>query len=351
MLMYLVIAILFAITVGLAFIEERLKDSQKASILAGYALFMVLLATTKSVEHTADAAAYESMFLNNTNALTEVATEPTFIWLSRIVLACGGTIGVMFFIYAVITIPAKMKALYTMTPYIFTALMVYIPVYFEVLDMVQIRAAAASTFLVASLIPIADKRYLLAALLILCGVMFHYSAVVYLPFLFVGNRRLNAFWRWTIAVLVPACFVMYLMKKDLFSLIPASLTEGKLDFYQNSSEKGEWGELAVLYKNAYFISKCVVLYLCLYFYDYIAERNRMAPLLINLFAASILFLLSMATIPVLAGRVSDLYGVTDCIVFTFCLYLVNPPYISRVAIAIVGAYMLVYNMIFADYFT
>ena len=348
--MHFIIAIMFAITVFLAFIEDYLQELQKLAVLAVYVVFMVLLASTKSIENTADATGYEEMFLHNDNLLLEISTEPTFIYLSRIILAFGGTVSTLFFVYAVITIPAKMKALYSLTPYIFTALVIYIPIYFEVHDMIQIRAAAAAMFFLTSLRPIAEKRYWKASLLIACSILFHYSAVAYLPILLLGNRRLSPAWRIVVACLLPVTFAMYLLKLDLFSFIPSALVGGKLDFYREASASGEWDELSPPYLNLYFLAKCLVLYLCLYYYDYIVERNPLAPLLINLFATSICFLLSMATIPVIAGRVSDMFGVVDGIVFTFCLYIISPKYIVRTGITIAALFMLVYNILYTEYF-
>lgn len=351
MLTHLIIAVIFIITLFVAYVEDYLKETHKVFILVCYALVFIILATTKSIENTADAKMYELMFYENDDPLNVLATEPTFIHLSRLVIACGGTISVMFFIYALISVPAKLKAMYSLTPYVFTALLIYIPVYFELHDMIQIRVSVAAMFLLCSLKPLADKRYLTASSLVICGILFHYSAVAFLPFLFIGNRKLNTFGRIIIAVLLPLCFVMYLRKMDLFSLIPSALTAGKLDYYQAASETGDWENLALLYKNLYFMMKCVLLYVCLYFYDYLTEKNPLAPLLINLFAASLLIMLSMATIPVIASRVSDLYGIVDCLVFTFCLYLVRPPYIVKTGIALVGIYMLAYNFLFTEYFT
>jgi hypothetical protein len=59
----------------------------------------------------------------------------------------------------------------------------------------------------------------------------------------------------------------------------------------------------------------------------------------------------MATIPVIAGRISDIYGIVDCIVMTFCLYLITPAHYVRIAITIAGLYMLLHNMLFTEYFT
>jgi hypothetical protein len=146
---------------------------------------------------------------------------------------------------------------------------------------------------------------------------------------------------------------MYLLKLNWFSLIPSSFSaiDYKIETYQKEAEKGDWADLYPLYLNIYYLAKCALLYLCLYYYEHLVEKHRMAPLLINLFAVSVLFLPSMATIPVIASRVSDLFGIVDSIVFSFTLYLVRPLYIARIAITVVGLYMVIYNMLLTDYFT
>ena len=351
MVIHFSVAILFAITVFLALAEERLKDTHKLIILAGYAMVMILLATTKSVENTADALNYEEMFLYNDDVLTELATEPTYIYLSRLVLALGGGLPVVFFVYALISSPVKLRAISRITPYTFTALLIYLPVYFELQDMIQIRTGAAAAFLMTSLIPLSEGRRWRAALLMVCAFFFHYSSLVYFPFLLLGNRQLGLAGRIVVAALLPVCFAMYFLKMDLFSLIPSSLVDGKLDFYKSSSEEGQWNEILTPTKNLYFLAKCSMLYFCLYFYDPIVKQQRMAPLLINLFAMSIFFMLTMATVPVVGSRISDLYGIIDCVVFTFLLYIISPAYVARSAIALLGLYMLVYNMLFTEYFT
>ena len=341
------------LTVFLAFMEDRIQRKHKVYILAGYALFMILLVSTKDVNHTADAAVYEDMFLHYDDPFVSLITEPTFIYLSQIVMALGGGIGVMFFLYAVASIPTKLAIYNRITPYVFTALVVYIPVYFELHDMIQMRVSAAAMCLLTSLIPLSEKRYWMAALLMSCGILFHYSSAVFLPFLFIGNRRLNVAGRIIIAAMVPVCLAMYMLKLDWFSFIPSVLPaiQYKLEAYKESAEKGELDEIYPLYVHLYYLSKCAMLFICLFYYDLLARKIRMAPLLINLFAVSTLFLPSMATIPVIAGRISDLFGIVDCLVFTFLMYIVSPPWLARIAITLISLYMLIFNIAFTEYFT
>ena len=349
MQMHLIISVLFIITVFLAFFEDYIKQNNKIAILAAYAVFMVFLATTKSVETNADGPAYEHILYNNSDQLIELTTEPTYIYLSRIVLACGGTIMAMFFIYAMITIPAKLKALYDLTPYIFTALIIYIPVYYELHDLVQIRAAAAATFLLTAILFISRKRYWVATALMFTALFFHYSSIVFFPFLFIGNRRLSPVGRGILAFCLLAFFVLYLLGKDLFLLIPISFITGKIDAYQQTAEKGLW-EMALLYKNAYYMVKFAFLFVCLYYYDYLVEKCNTAPLIINVLAASVLSPMLFSSVPVIATRIGDLFGIVDGIAFTYVLYLVSPRYLARACITVVGLYMLIYNMVVSEYF-
>lgn len=351
MQMHLTIAIFFLITVLIALFEERLKDSHKIIILAGYVLFMVFLATTKSIDHTADASAYELYFYKNDNPLIEIMTEPTFIYLSRLVLSLGGTIVTMFFIYACISIPLKIVCISKMTPHVFTALLIYIPIYFELQDMIQIRAAAAATFGLASLIPLAKKQYIIATILIIMGTLFHYSAAVYLLLLFIGNMKLSKRWRVSIATILPFFIILSLLKKDLLSFVPSFLMYGKVGFYKEGTEGGAWGGSFSPYYMLYVFIKCIVLYAILYYYNLIISKNRYATILINAFTVSILIVFSLSTIPILAGRLSELFGIVDCIVFTFILYIVVPPYIAKLSVVFTGIYMILYAILFTEYFT
>jgi len=351
MKMHLVIVFFFILTAFFAFIEDRLKSSNKVLILAFYVFFMVLIATTKSIEHTADALAYESMFYNNDSSLLEITTEPTFIYISRLVLLLGGTLSVLFFLYAIISIPLKIITFNKLTPYIFTSLLTYIPIYYELHDLIQIRAGAAVAFLVSSIIPITKKKYLIATLLICIGALFHYSAIIFLPALLIGNKLLTASWRKAIMCILPLFILMFFLKKDFFSLIPSSILQGKMEYYKEATEKGDWaGDFSPFYM-LYIWIKCIVLYIILCFYDYIIARNKFAPIIITLFTASIFLLLSFSTFPVIAGRLSELYGIIDCIAFSYLLYIIRPYYLVRIAISLTGLYMILYSMFFTEYFT
>lgn len=349
--MHLLLIIIFTIVLALAFLEDYLQPRTKLYILAALGFFMVLVATFKNPVTTADGDVYENLFYNNDNLLIVLSTEPTFIYLSRFILWLGGGIVFIFMTYALLSIPARLKVLNDITPYVFTALLIYIPIYYEVQDLVQIRSAAASAFIMLSLKPIVDKRYWIALLLTLIAILFHYSCVLFLPFIFLANVHLGRYMRILLALVVPLGFAMYFLKLDLFSLIPSFLIKGKAEYYRDAAQLGVQTDFITPYKNIFFMVKCVLLCLVLLYYDFLKERSRYITLFTLMLAVGIFVNLSMATVPVIAVRVFDLYGgIADAALFSYLLYLVHPKYIARIGIACVGLYMLVYNMLAGWYF-
>lgn len=349
--MNIFVVVLFVIVLLLSLAEDYIGEQKKYCILAGLLLVMIVAATVKPIGVVADSEAYEGMFYNNDNPLIEAMTEPTYIYLSRLVLLFGGGLAVVFFIYALISIPAKLLLIDKMTPCLFTAMVIYVPVYYELHDLVQIRVAAAGAFLMMSLYCYVNKRYVSTAMAFVGACLFHYSCISFLPVLLIGNFVGGKVGRIAMACVVPVGFAFYLTHHDLFSLLPSALTAGKIDHYKNSAETGSgWDEMLAPYKNLYFLVKCALFYVYLYYAEYLKEKSRYFILVLLSEAGSFFWLLTMSTIPVLASRVSELYAIFDAIFFSFAIYLIEPKVMAKGAIACVGAYMLVYNMLYSGYF-
>lgn len=346
MLLFYLIIIIFIASMVFSFIEDSLTSSQKKIVVSSFTVIMILMATTKDIHHVADAIVYEDMFYNYDTFLVKLSTEPTFIYICKVVIALGGTIATVFFIYALLSVPTKLYVYYKATPYIFTSLVIYIPTYYELHDLIQIRAAVAGAFAVASILPLSKKNYLGAFLLIAGGTMFHFSAAVFFPILFIGNYKLNKVLRIIIACLFPCFFLMYWKNVDLSSFIPPSLLWGKIAYYKNLND----GTITHLHRDGYFMVKCAMMYVCLYYYDLLVKKNQLAQLVLYFFFISIFFILGFNTIPVLASRVSDLFGIIDGIVFSYCLYIISPRYVARSFVALIGIYKFMYNFLYMGYF-
>ncbi len=346
MLTFYFLVLIFLSSLVFSFMEDSLTSNQKKVILACFAFFMILVTATKDKQHIADAVVYEDMFYNYDTPLVKISTEPTFVFISKVVITLGGTIVSVFLIYALLSIPLKLYVFSKATPYVLTSLVIYIPTYYELHDMIQIRAAVAGAFAIASILPLSKKNYLGALLLMVVGILFHYSAAVFLPMILIGNYKLGKSLRIAIACLFPVFFLMYWKSVDLSSFIPDSLMWGKIAFYKNMNN----GTITGLHRDGFYMAKCAMMYVCLYYYDYLVKKNQLAQLVLCFFFISVFFILAFNTIPVLASRISDLFGIIDGIVFTYCFYLLSPNYVARSVVALVGIYKFLYNFMYMGYF-
>ena len=329
-----IILSIFAIVVIMSFAEDYLPSKQKAFVLFIICIVLICTSGFKPMT-TTDSLSYEYYYNNNDNPVIEIATEPTFIYLSRFFLSYGFGIVSMFLTFALIAIPVKLTALWKATPYVFTAMIIYMGVYYPLHDCVQIRCGVASSFLLMSIIPLAKRQYFQATCLTIIAILFHYSALAYIPILLVGNMKVGKYWKFFLGLSIPICLALYLMGKGAVSLIPSSMIEGKLDLYKETSETGDW-PYYVPYKQIIFLAEFAMLYVFLYFYDTIEKYCIYTPILVKILVFEMGFLIMFSEIPVLGGRLHDLFGVFNILAFTCGMYCIKPKYAVRIGITVLS---------------
>lgn len=338
--MNILVLSVFAIVVILSFLEDYMASWQKVMALLSLGIAMICIATFKPMT-TTDATTYEYYFYYNDDELIELATEPTYIYLSRLVLALNGSVTTMFFIYALLTIPLKLYSLWKTTPFVFTAMIVYLGIYYPLQDLVQIRCGAATALLLWSLIPLAKRQYITATGALIVASLFHYSSLAFLPILLLGNIKITRFWKYVAGAAVPICLGLYFLHVNATLLLPSSLVEGKMDLYKELSEAGDW-DMYVPYKQLTFLAEFVFLYVFLYFYDTIEKHCIYAHILVKILVIEMVFITLFADIPVLGGRLHDLFGMFNALAFTCALYCIKPRYVARIGITLFAlAYYLI----------
>lgn len=339
---------IFAIVVGFSFLEDHLSAWQKFMLLFSICIALVCISTLKPMT-TADAANYEKYYYFNDNIIIEAMTEPTYIYLSRLFLSLGFGVIAIFLTYALIAIPIKLTLLWKLTPFAFTAMMVYVGIYYPIHDVVQIRCGVAVAFLLWAMIPLQKGKYLWAIALFLIAILFHYSSVAFLPILLVGNMEIGKRWKWFLAISIPVCLLLYLAGFGAVSLLPGEAIEGKLDYYKEVHDTGG-EEKYVPYKQITFLAEFVMFYVFIFFYDTIHRHCRFAPILIKVLALEMGYLILFADIEVLGRRLQELFGMFDALSFTCLLYIIRPRYIVRLGLAAYCLFHYVVQMLSEIYF-
>ena len=346
--MDILILSIFAIVVVLSFVEDYMPSWQKILILIGICICLICISGFKPLT-TTDARTYEYYYYFNYNPIIEMATEPTYIYLSRFFLSFGFGVSAIFIAYAILAIPMKLITLWKTTPYIFTAMIVYIGIYYPLHDVVQIRCGVAVAFLLWAMVPLAKKQYFSATLLTICAILFHYSSVAFIPILMVGNMKVGKYWKYLLGAAIPICLALYVVHISAVSFIPSSLVEGKLDLYRDMSETGNLDEY-VPYKQIPFFAEFILLYIFLFFYDTIAKHCIYAPILIKILVLELGCMIMFAQIPVLGARLHELFGMFNVIAYTCCMYCIKPQYVVRIGLTLFCFVFYLHQMFYHLYF-
>ena len=302
--------------------------NRKLPLALSVMIALILIATFRVIGNDDDSEAYQIMFDNYDDQLIRLATEPSFILISSFVHAIGADIRTLFFIYATIAIPLKFTAIQQLSKSVFIPLMVYISHFFILHDMIEIRASAAIAFFLLAIRPLCEGKKRSAILYLAIAVFFHYSALVLFSLLFLSNKPLSSIWKWGLAAIVPLGYIMYFLHIDLLTTIPIPIIGQKLELYRDMKDFGQFEDIYV-FKNPTLLIKILCFYVLLYYHDLVYKYNQYLPLLLKIMGLSLACFFFFSSLPVLSGRLYELFGAVDIITIALTFHTVEHRYIAH----------------------
>lgn len=341
----LLLAILL-IVVAFSFIEEDAED-YKIYVYSFVGLMLILYAGCKAVGFDNDSENYEMYFLHYDDPMLSITVEYSFLLLAQLFNTFTSDVHVMFFFYSGIGIFLKMFAIKRLSNLWFLPMIVYLGNYYILHDLTQIRAAIVSGIFLLTLIPLAEGRKKVAAALILVGCIFHYSTIALFPALLLSNDEMTGRERIAWASLVPIGFVIYFLHISIFTQIPIPYIGDKIELYQELSEKGIMGDEINVFNAVYLVTCLTYLYI-LFFYDVVKEHNKYLPLMLKCSGISVFAFTAFSSLPVVAFRVCELYGIVQIIIFSNIYYTIKPGWLGKLAVAVVGITLFLVNAFYAE---
>lgn len=340
MIISIIIVLLF--TCILAFLEERLGKS-KWYVYTGLGLFLILLTGFRPIGMDNDAENYEQYFLHYDAPVYETVVEYSFRLASKWLYHIFRDVHSIFLLYAFLGISIKFVALKKLTPLVFLSLVIYMGNYFILHEFTQIRAGVASSIMLLAIKPLGDGKRWHALILILIAIFFHYSSLLMLPLLLLTNQDLTKRQRLIWALLVPAGCVAYIMQISIAAL-PIPYIGDKLEAYQDLKAHGLLDEINVF--NSVFLVHIIIYLYLLYMYDLIKDHNFYFPIMIKMMGLSIFSFAALSSLPVLAFRVSELYGIVEIVLFTNIYYTIKPEWVSRCIVMFIGITLFCINVFY-----
>lgn len=344
----MVILLLFIILIvfALSLFEERLGKQRKyAYYFIGVVL--VLFAAFKEVGFDNDSENYEYFFQHYDDPYLLLGVEYSFILLSQLFNTFTSDVHVMFLLYSGIGVFFKMSAIKKLSELWFLPLLVYLGNYYILHDLTQIRACVVSGLFLLSIIPLAEGNKKQAALFMAVGCIFHYSTLALFPALLLSNKEMTVKERIIWAMLVPAGYVLYFMKVNLLTEIPIPYIGDKLETYQELNEQGILGDEINVFNAVFIVTWFTYLYILL-FHDIVVKRNKYLPLMLKLTGISVFSFTAFSFLPVLAFRISELYGIVEIIIFANIYYTIKPAWLAKTFVAVVGLTLFMVNAFYSE---
>ena len=345
-MIYILLSIFFIIFI-ISLFEERLKRYNK-TLYISVGIILFLCAAFKEIGFDNDSENYEFFFHNYDDPYVQLAVEYSYLLISRILNYFTDDVHSIFFIYSGIGILLKMTAIKRLSNLWFLPMLVYMGNYYILHDLTQIRACIVSGIFLMAIIPLAEGKKRLVAILLLLACFFHYSTLALFPALILNNKDMSKRTRLLWAMLVPLGYILCIANVNLMTEIPIPYIGDKIASYQELSERGIKGSEINIFNAVFVVTWFTYLYI-LYFYDTVIKYNKYLPIMLRLTGVSIFSFLLLSFLPVLAFRVSELYGIVEIFIFTNIYYTIKPGWLGKVVICIIGISMFLINAFYAEF--
>lgn len=314
---YILLSVLL-ITIILCYLEDYIKRYRFfLYILMGFV--MVLIAGLREIGLDPDSENYEYSFQHYYQSSEMGMVEPSFTLISAVLNVFTDNVHLLFLVYALLGVTIKLYAFKKNLQCIFVPLMLYISFYFVLHEMTQIRAGVVSALFLLAVYYIAKKEKRKALLLIIVGSFFHYSSLALLPTLMFGNKDFNRKENIMIALLILLSYLIYFGGISMLLNTDIPLIGNKLAIYQQAMEKGKMTVNINVFDPVHLVS-VMLFYYTLYFRKTITAFNENYNVVIKIVALGLFLHTSLAFLPVLALRISQLYCIVNIFLFSGIVY-------------------------------
>ncbi len=310
---------------------------------------MIMIAGTRDVLDTPDSKNYESMFYSSGKMdISEDFREPTFMIMASTLNSLGLGINALFFAYAILSIPIRLGAIWKMSKLPLLTLSIYISFYYQLHDLVQIRCAVASALFIMAVYLHSKQQEKYAALCIIIGFFFHFSAVVGIVIFLFGNKPLKTWQAVAMGIVVVASICIYFVGLDISQLIPDELGGSRLQAYRELKEKGIEGDLegVAFYKNPMVLTNLCLFYFCLFYHKYLTDQNHYLPLLLKIMMVAFICCLTLGNLSsVVASRLFEFFDIVSIFLWTTVIYVFNPIYVGKIFTNAVSTARILYSVL------
>lgn len=325
--MFILALVIILLTLLFLSFFEQSNQRIVAYVYLGIAFLLVAMAALRPLGIDKDSHTYISYFFGR--GIGGLGVEYSFQLLVSTIRSLSTEVRWLFVTYALLSIPLfiTVVAKFSTTPLL--SLGVWISNLYILQNLTQIRVAVSVAFFLWGLYFIYRQQKKYYFLCILAAIFFHYSALFYLFGLFLTNRDIGKKENILLLAIPVVTFALSFGGTSILELIPLPYIQERVKQYDTMSKSGIIGGEGINYFNIPYLSKLVVYYLILWKYSLIKLKVPYISLIIRTYGASIFFYILLSFLPIMASRVSELFGVVECLLIPALIYGIYPRIVGK----------------------
>lgn len=320
------------------FFEDK-KDMYTRGFFAASVLVLCILTAFRPIGSDADSRTYTYLYSN----VREDFIEFSFVWIVQLVHVLFDDVRWLFVLYALLSIPVHAYGLFRLSPYVLLSLLLWFAHYFLIQDFTQIRVAVSVGIWFVALVSLCEGKRMKYFLYVLLATAFHYSAVAFLLPLFFSNKPLTLRGRVILGGIIVFVYALYFAHIDLIVSLPIPYMQNKLDDYERMRDMGIMGDEINVF-NVVFLARIALFFYFLIKYPRLVKNYPNVTMLLKVYCCSLATYVGLSTLPIVAGRISELYGVVEIILFPMLLCTIRPLAFGRLMLVIFALGLLSLNL-------
>lgn len=345
--MVVLLFIIFFIVAALSYVEDYL-GSKRTIIYVIISVILILVSGLRPLGIDNDSTNYEYYFRNYDAKEVVLLVEFSFRWLSSFFNIFTDDVRPILLLYAIIGISLKMYAIKSYSNMWFLCIAIYMGYFYIVHDMTQIRIALASGIFLLAIRPLAEHKRWTYILMICAATFFHYSSVLYLGIVFMGNSVMSKKARLIWFGLIPLGYLIHFAGANFLDMVNLPIIGEKFDLYREMSARGIFGDEINVF-NMVFLVEIAIYTILLWKYDIVSQYNQYLSIMLKIMGISLFCFLVFSELPVLSFRSHEMFGIVEIILFTNIYYIIRPRWISRAFVIMIGFSLLCLTIFYNNF--
>lgn len=338
------IFILMLLCFYLSIVEDYIPQNYHQYIVWGIIFIMFIISGTRPGTSVSDFPVYESIFYNYDSLKNQLSVEATFLWLCEFFYKHGGTIRSVIWVYVLLSIPLKLYSISKMVPMqvFLLAIPIYLGNFFQLHDCEQMRVAAALSMGIYSFLLRLEGKKWSWIVFWLIGITFHHTLAAFIvPLLITPKQSMGTGWKLSLVLLIVTGIVFWALKINPITTLPIPYIEAKMALYELAISNGEHPDILVIHPIV--LLRLITFFYVLYYYDLIYEHLKCLNLVLVCEAIGLFCWFGLSVTSVFAVRMSELFEVTEIILFTSVIYTVKPIWLGKIYPMLYALYLFAYG--------